>query len=474
MRHSVLHSCLLAGVFAASLGACDNGESFQVGGTLQGYELGSLLVLQCNDQNLLNLTANGFFRFAKPVANNKPYEVTVLDQPTHPPQLCEVINGSGIIAGTNVTNILVECGPPALSVGGMVTGLAAGEQIVLVNNGADDLLVESNGPFTFESMIKQGSQYRIRVLSQPSGADQFCAVHNGTGTMGEVEVTDVEVSCADFERAAVTAGYFHSCAIATDGTLACWGDNSFGQSEVPALAQATQVDAGKDHTCVLYEDGSIGCWGSDAQGQSSPPAGSDFVALTSGDAHACALRQDGALACWGDDAAGQSSPPAGQDFIQIQSGAWHTCGLREDGSVACWGDNRWHQCEPIDGQVDHLDGQGFVQVSPGQTHTCALRSSGSVACMGAGNGAGSPPAGQIFASLCAGGDTTCGVVVDGSLTCWGRNDYEQNSPPAGTDFLTCSAGYTHVCAARMDGSISCWGRNNMGQTMVPTGLNSAE
>jgi alpha-tubulin suppressor-like RCC1 family protein len=31
----------------------------------------------------------------------------------------------------------------------------------------------------------------------------------------------------------VSAGLYHSCAVRTNGTLACWGDNRSGRSTVP-------------------------------------------------------------------------------------------------------------------------------------------------------------------------------------------------------------------------------------------------
>jgi hypothetical protein len=31
----------------------------------------------------------------------------------------------------------------------------------------------------------------------------------------------------------VSAGHYHTCGLKTDGTLACWGDNSYGQASPP-------------------------------------------------------------------------------------------------------------------------------------------------------------------------------------------------------------------------------------------------
>jgi hypothetical protein len=52
----------------------------------------------------------------------------------------------------------------------------------------------------------------------------------------------------------VSAGAYHSCGLASDGSLRCWGDNGGGQTDVPALGGGltyTQVSAGGGHTCGL-------------------------------------------------------------------------------------------------------------------------------------------------------------------------------------------------------------------------------
>ena len=52
----------------------------------------------------------------------------------------------------------------------------------------------------------------------------------------------------------IAAGYGHSCAVRTGGTLACWGRNGDGQSTPPA-GTFTQVAAGGYHTCGLKKIG---------------------------------------------------------------------------------------------------------------------------------------------------------------------------------------------------------------------------
>ena len=113
------------------------------------------------------------------------------------------------------------------------------------------------------------------------------------------------------------------------------------------------------------------------------------------------------------------------------------------------------------------DGE-FASVSAGGLHTCGVKRDGSVACWGWNEyGQATPPAGE-FASVSAGGLHTCGVKRDGSIACWGRNRYGQATPPAG-EFASVSAGWDHTCGVKRDGSVACWGRNRFGRATPPAG-----
>ena len=78
------------------------------------------------------------------------------------------------------------------TVGGTVTGLE-GTGLVLQNNSADDLSIDSNGDFTFATVITDGLNYNISVLTQPTG--QVCPITNGSGTLSGADVTDITVTC---------------------------------------------------------------------------------------------------------------------------------------------------------------------------------------------------------------------------------------------------------------------------------------
>ena len=99
-------------------------------------------------------------------------------------------------------------------------------------------------------------------------------------------------------------------------------------------------------------------------------------------------------------------------------------------------------------------------------HSLAIRSDGSVACWGQ-NDWGLAPPDDIdgdFVATAAGDYHSIALRRDGGITCWGNNDFNQ-APPAGVvgDFFAIAAGWRHSIALRRDGSIACWGHNDDGQ-----------
>ena len=251
---------------------------------------------------------------------------------------------------------------------------------------------------------------------------------------------------------AVSSGGFHTCGLRSDGSVACWGDNEYGQATAPAGETFTAVSSGGEHTCGLRSDGSVACWGDNRSGKATAPAGETFTAVSSGAAHTCGLRSDGSVACWGWNLYGQATAPAGGTFTAISSGGIHTCGLRPDGSVACWGLN--HK-----GQATAPAGETFTAIRSGGIHTCGLRSNGSVACWGLNHkGQATAPAGETFTAVSSGGHHTCGLRSNGSVACWGDNRFGQASAPAVETFTAISSGGDRTCGLRSDGSVACWGR----------------
>jgi len=171
-------------------------SNYTIGGQVSGLEPGDMVVLQNNAGDNLTVSANGAFAFSTPVPFQDAYSVSVLTQPSAPSETCVVTNGSGSVPAGNVTSVNITCTLDTFTVGGAVTGLApGGGSVELQNNGADTVSVASDGSFTFNNPIGDGSNYDISVSHQPNG--QNCIVTNGSGVLAGANVSNIAVSCSD-------------------------------------------------------------------------------------------------------------------------------------------------------------------------------------------------------------------------------------------------------------------------------------
>ncbi|MFT5432143.1 MAG: alpha-tubulin suppressor-like RCC1 family protein, partial [Myxococcota bacterium] len=292
------------------------------------------------------------------------------------------------------------------------------------------------------------------------------------------------------------------------GSVACWGQNNFGQlgigvespnSAIPldviGIDDALSTAAVATRTCVLRASGKIFCFGNNTFGAFGTGAESDSpspieasivpaaVATCSGSHYACAILIDGTVACWGSNLSkqlGNTGAPTSSltpfsvtgvsGATDIACGDDHTC-VVSAGQVLCWGDNDSGETGQASGftlQAAPVTGiDDAVAVSVGERHSCAIR------------------AGE-------GGDSEGGPVV-----CWGDNGQGQlgdgGSPTSAipvvviglTDATALSAGDDSTCAVRADGTVVCWGRGVDGQLgdgqgsssdtpVVVTGLTDAE
>ena len=254
---------------------------------------------------------------------------------------------------------------------------------------------------------------------------------------------------------AITAGGGHTCALKTDRTATCWGEDNYGQSTAPA-GTFTAIAAARDHTCALNTDSTATCWGNNSIGQATAPAGT-YIAITAGAYHTCAIKTGGTATCWGWNEYGRATAPAGT-FTAITAGPYHTCAIKAGGTATCWGWNVYGQSTAPAGT--------FTAIAVGIHHTCAINTGGTATCWGHnGYGQSTAPAGT-FTAIAAGDYHTCALKADGTATCWGWNVYGQLTAPAGT-FTAITAGSWYTCALKTDTTATCWGANGYGQATVP-------
>ncbi|WP_437951063.1 hypothetical protein WME98_09770 [Sorangium sp. So ce296] len=170
----------------------------------------------------------------------------------------------------------------------------------------------------------------------------------------------VQLGGANDEAKAIAAGGQHTCAILPDDTVKCWGANDYGQlgqGHTNSLGDSTAtepedfaaiglggpvsaISAGWRHTCALLSNGTVKCWGLNDHGQlglghnqnqgdapgemAALPAvdlgpGRTAKAVAAGVFFTCALLDTDEVKCWGDDAYGALGHPG-------CSGATPDCG----------------------------------------------------------------------------------------------------------------------------------------------------
>jgi alpha-tubulin suppressor-like RCC1 family protein len=152
--------------------------------------------------------------------------------------------------------------------------------------------------------------------------------------------------------------------------------------------------------------------------------------------------QTSADACRGADE-GHSVPV----LTQVALGASHSCAILDDGSVSCWGLNS-------NGQLG--DGTRSPSLEPEKS---------------------SMPLGRKAVEIAVGSYHTCTLLDDGTVRCWGSNEFgqlgdgttiERTTPVSvnlgqGKSALSVSSGESHSCAILNDRSVKCWGLNSNGQ-----------
>src|SRR5436190_1491783 len=112
------------------------------------------------------------------------------------------------------------------------------------------------------------------------------------------------------------------------GSLVAWGETSVP----PAGNNFVAIAASEGNSLALKSDGSLAGWGYNSDGETNVPSGHDFVAIAAGQLHSLALKSDGSLVAWGSNRYSATDVPAGHDFVAIAAGGNHSLALKSDGS----------------------------------------------------------------------------------------------------------------------------------------------
>jgi alpha-tubulin suppressor-like RCC1 family protein len=216
--------------------------------------------------------------------------------------------------------------------------------------------------------------------------------------------------------------------------------------------------------------------------------------------------------CWGSNARGQTGQGAAGANVssaaavanlpsavrEVAAGGitndGHTLAVLTTGAVIGWGFNDvgllgdattvGPRLTPVTASISAV-----TSLRTSFAHSCAVDALGALRCWGAsffgelglGNITTSVPTPTVVtlpaqaAAVALGAYHTCALLVDGRVSCWGKNDYKQvggalNEEPSpqlvtavGSDAVRIIAGYYHSCALMKDGALKCWGGNYNGQ-----------
>ncbi len=174
-------------------------NAYKLGGTVTGLPDGVAVEIG-NGADKVMVTGSVAFQLA-PVASGDAYDVKVVTQPADGTITCTVANGGDTMKGADVT-LAVTCEKAKYPVGGNVTGLPAGESVVLQINGAGDKTINADSAYSF--LVETGTAYAITVKTQP--ASRTCFVSEGTGTVATAPVTNVMVRCGAVSSYTVGSG----------------------------------------------------------------------------------------------------------------------------------------------------------------------------------------------------------------------------------------------------------------------------
>jgi alpha-tubulin suppressor-like RCC1 family protein len=210
---------------------------------------------------------------------------------------------------------------------------------------------------------------------------------------------------------------------------------------------AQAIDAGDFHTCALLDDATVKCWGNGTDGRLGQ-GNENHIGDNAGEMG---------------DALPAIALGTGRTATAITAGWTHSCALLDDGTVKCWGQGSFGQLGQ--GSTDDLGDQAGEMGDALPTVAFGT--------------------GRTATAIAAGGLSTCALLDDGTVKCWGLGTYGRlgqgsnasigtvpgqmgDALPAvalgtGRTATAISVGEIHTCAVLDNGTVKCWGRGGEGR-----------
>jgi len=301
----------------------------------------------------------------------------------------------------------------------------------------------------------------------------------GTGNTANVLVPDTISIISNVVE--ISSGHGHTLALKNDSSVWAWGKNNSGQlgdgtntsrltaSQISGLSGITSIQAGHDHSLAIRKDGLVFAWGANGSGQ------------------------------LGDSSVVSRNIPTQVKHItkaiQVAAGRYQSAALLDNGTVMAWGTDQYGQLGNASTSSNsnlpvHVNGLvHIVSVVSGDQSFAALRDDGTVWCWGYNNygqlGDGSTTSRDIpvqvsgltdVIAIAGGLAHTLAIKRDGTVWAWGYNAYGQLGDSSYTNRLfpvkvksitsiisITGKGSNNTWAMQSDGSVWAFGSSNVGQ-----------
>lgn len=339
-------------------------------------------------------------------------------------------------------------------------------------NSAAPALV-SQGPLT--GALGLAFTYQITAINSPAGYDANglpvgLSVNRSSGLLSGNPLV-----AGDFAIALLATNFFgYSASNVTlrISPVLAWGNNAYGQTNIPGgLTSVVSIASSFHHTLALQANGSVSSWGDPYATQFNFPANfTNVVAIATGPLHYLALQSDGTVTAWGTNDFGQISIPDGlKNVVSIAAGAKHSLALQSLGRLVAWGANN-HGQTSIPPDLTNV-----IFVAANGNYSVALKANGRVFAWGENSGGQTNVPSNLtnVIAIAAGGAHCLALQRDGRVVAWGKNDFGQlNVPLALSNVVAIAAGDSNSLALQADGHVVGWGNNVSAQTIPPINLSN--
>jgi hypothetical protein len=334
-----------------------------------------------------------------------------------------------------------------------------------------DLTIDSTGPGEVTTPGEGTFTYPygtvVNLVATPDAGCQFVNWTGDVSTIADVNAAITTITMnghyiitANFQYIPmVAAGYHHTVALKSDGTVIAVGENDYGQCNIGGWTGITQVNGGWRHTVGLTDAGTVVAVGDNSYGQCNVASWIGIVQVSAGGTHTVGLKSDGTVVAVGYPD-GRCNVGGWTDIVQVTASWVFTVGLKSDGTavVAVPSTGGW--------ESDIGSWTGIIEVDTNGDHAVGLKSDGTVVAVGWNDWGQCDVGGWTGIVQVAAHHHTVGLEPSGTVVAVGWNQYGQCNVGGWMGITQVSAGEAHTVGLRSNGTVVAVGFNSAGQCNV--------